>query len=271
MSDEIFSIAAPFLDVAELAQGYVDRADGERLLLPLPKSMPLGAPVRFVVYLSDGTPAFAGAGLCNQSSDQGRTVPPEQRYETLLESLRFDARSRPVYDYIVAVRAAVYAESDSEARIGSSGSDAESRADDDSDDANEVDVDATAVLDLFAQHRNEASRAAAGSPGDVTSVHRTPTPLPNQDGELAFRATPVEHSTHIAGTRDPSFIPPPIPTGLLTRPARTMHWQPAPPRRPTPRPASGLFRYGLAGLPRPAHPPRPELDPSLHVAPAPRP
>jgi hypothetical protein len=256
MSDEIFSIAAPFPDIAELAQGYVDRADGERLLLPLPKAMAQGAPVRFVVYLSDGTPAFAGAGLCSESSDQGRAVAPEQRFETLLESLRFDARSRPVYDYIVAVRAAVYAESDPEARIGSAGSDAES-----SDGASQVDVDATAVLDLFAQHRQPASGPIA---------HRTPTPSPDQDGELAFRPTP-EHSTHIAGTRDPSFIPPPIPTGLLTRPARTMHWQPAPPRRPTPRPASGLFRYGLAGLPSPARPPRPELDPSLQVLPAPRP
>jgi hypothetical protein len=266
MSDEIFSIAAPFADIAELAQGYVDRADGERLLLPLPKAMAQGAPIRFVVYLSDGTPAFAGAGLCNESSDQGRAVAPEQRFETLLDSLRFDARSRPVYDYIVAVRAAVYAESDAGARIGSAGSDAES-----SDGANEVDVDATAVLDLFAQHRHEASSpAGAGSVGDGTMPHRTRTPSPEQDGELAFRSTP-EHSAHIAGTRDPSFIPPPIPTGLLTRPARTMHWQPAPPRRPTPRPASGLFRYGLAGLPSPARPPRPELDPSLQVIPAPRP
>jgi hypothetical protein len=266
MSDEIFSIAAPFPDVAELAQGYVDRADGERLLLPLPKAIALGAPVRFVVYLSDGTPAFAGAGLCNQSSDQGRTVPPEERFETLLESLRFDARSRPVYDYIVAVRAAVYVDADSEGRTGSA--DAESSE----DEGSEVDVDATAVLDLFAQHRHEASSPPRqGAVGDVTSVRTSYAPPPEQDAEHAVRSPSGEHSTHIAGTRDPSFIPPPIPTGLLTRPARTMHWQPAPPRRPTPRPASGLFRYGLAGLPRPPRPPRPELDPSLHVAPAPRP
>jgi hypothetical protein len=261
MSDEIFSIAAPFPDVAELAQGYVDRADGERLLLPLPKSMPLGAPVRFVIYLSDGTPAFAGAGLCSESSDQGRAVAAEQRYETLLDSLRFDERSRPVYDYIVAVRAAVYAESAGQAQISSDGADVESRADDE----DEVDVDATAVLDLFAHHHHEAGNVGG------TSVYRTPAPSPDQDGERAFRGASVDQPAYVAVAREPSFVPPPIPTGLLRRPARTMHWQPSPPRRPTPRPASGMFRYGLGGLPSPERPPRPELDPSLQVTPAPRP
>jgi hypothetical protein len=265
MSDEIYSIAAPYPDVAELAQGYVDRADGERLLLPLPKSMPVGAPVRFVIYLSDGTPAFAGAGLCSESSDQGRAVPADQRYETLLDSLRFDARSRPVYDYIVAVRAAVYADSAGQAEAGRPEAEVELRPEAEDRAGDEVDVDATAVLDLFAQHRHE--------PGTVggTSIYRTPVPSPEQEGERASRATPVDPSTYVSGTREPSFIPPPIPTGLLRRPARTMHWQPSPPRRPTPRPASGMFRYGLGGLPRPERPPRPELDPSLQVAPAPRP
>jgi len=261
MSDEIFSIAAPYPGVAELAQGYVDRADGERLLLPLPKSMPVGAPVRFVIYLSDGTPAFAGAGLCSESSDQGRAVAADQRYETLLDSLRFDERSRPVYDYIVAVRAAVYAESAGQAQFGSAGAEVDSPPDDQDE---EVDVDSTAVLDLFAQHRQEAGTVGG------TSIYRTPVPSPDQGAQSAFRVAVVEPAP-IASAREPSFVPPPIPTGLLTRPARTMHWQPSPPRRPTPKPASGMFRYGLTGLPRPERPPRPELDPSHYVAPAPRP
>src|SRR5215813_1595907 len=109
MSDEIFTVSTPFPDVASLAQSYMNRADGERLLLALRESCAAGTGVRFVVYLADGTPAFAGAGLCVQVSDQGRAVPPEQRYETLLDTLQFDERSRPVYDYIVAVRSAAYA------------------------------------------------------------------------------------------------------------------------------------------------------------------
>jgi hypothetical protein len=68
-----------------------------------------------------------------------------------------------------------------------------------------------------------------------------------------------------------SFIPPPLPTGILQRPARALHWQPAPPRRPTPLPQTGLFRYSGPGLPKPAAAPRPDLDPSQLVQRAPRP
>ncbi|HEX7476219.1 MAG TPA: hypothetical protein VF331_00290 [Polyangiales bacterium] len=116
MSDDVFTIATPFGDVAELGQGYVNRADGERILLPLPSEAAPGEGVRFIVQLADGTPAFAGAGRCVQASDQGSTVEPAERFETLLDNLAFDDRSRPVYDYIVAVRQAVYAAGGPEAQ-----------------------------------------------------------------------------------------------------------------------------------------------------------
>jgi hypothetical protein len=116
MSDDVFTIATLFGDVAELGQGYVNRADGERILLPLPSEAAPGEGVRFIVQLADGTPAFAGAGRCVQASDQGGTVEPAERFETLLDNLAFDDRSRPVYDYIVAVRQAVYAAGGPEAQ-----------------------------------------------------------------------------------------------------------------------------------------------------------
>lgn len=268
MSEETFSITAPFPDVASLAQGYVNRADGERLLLPLPQAFATGAIVRFMVHLVDGTPAFAGVGMCVQSSDQGPAVEPENRFETLLDSLRFDARSQPVYDYIVAVRASLYADSqpdepqpEPEVHVGAVQSDAPAPAP-------EVDVDATAVRDVFAQNRQETVRPDGNS--DRPRAESSPSIEPGtlEPGSGAY-PRPSESGSVVA--RDPSFIPPPIPTGLLRRPARTMHWQPAPPRRPTPRPASGLFRYGLAGLPRPNRAPRPEIDASLWVRPAHRP
>ena len=69
--------------------------------------------MRFVVYLSDGTPAFAGAGLCAQSERSGRHRASRAALRDLLDSLNFDERSRPVYDYIVAVRNAAYAQPES--------------------------------------------------------------------------------------------------------------------------------------------------------------
>jgi hypothetical protein len=253
MSDEILSVETPFSDVAALAQGYMNRADGERLLLPLSATTPQGGGVRFVVFLVDGTPAFAGAGLCLQVSDQGGTVPPEERFETLLNTLQFDERSRPVYDYIVAVRNAAY--------------------------TRQQDAPAEQVTDSEAAPSYEEASAViatplpeVGPPGDSGSWSNPPI----AETQAAFQSVDSDEAVQarvslLASAREPSFVPPPIPTGLLTRPARATHWQPAPPRRPTPRPASGMFRYGSAGLPRPARPPRPDLDPEQWVQPAPHP
>jgi hypothetical protein len=122
MSDDVFAVRTGFNDVAELGQGYLERADGERMLLPLPVEVTQGEGVRFIVYLVDGTPAFAGAGRAVQVSDQGGEVAAEDRYETLIDGLVFDERSRPVYDYIVAVRQMAYADlgaaAEAEAAVG---------------------------------------------------------------------------------------------------------------------------------------------------------
>jgi len=59
---------------------------------------------------------------------------------------------------------------------------------------------------------------------------------------------------------------------VLTRPVLHASWSPEPAPRPEPSPSSGLFQYAVgAGLPRPGEPPRPQIDPSLRVAPAPQP
>lgn len=343
MSEEIFSIATPFPDVASLAQGYLNRADGERLLLPLSGACPQGSGLRFVVYLADGTPAFAGAGLCSQVSDQGETVPLEQRYETLLEALQFDERSRPVYEYIVAVRNAAYAQQQGEQA---------EPADPDAVDADAVDADAgyaeavvedaSPVESAEAYADADAYEAADAAEEDAASLMQAeqlvrpavsgddpesawaeaegtlaeagaevaeiepqaayesaqpvafdPEPDPELQAEPAFEsafepasefeadaALEVLDAAQIADDASlapdqaaaaSSFIPPPLPTGLLTRPARTTHWQPSAPRRATPRPSTGLFQYASSGLPRPANPPFPSLDRAAFIEPAPRP
>jgi hypothetical protein len=272
MSEEIFSVATPFPDVASLAQGYMNRADGERLLLPLPLANASGTGVRFVVYLSDGTPAFAGAGLCSQASDQGDTVPSEQRYETLLDTLNFDERSRPVYDYIVAVRNAAYAQQQEEqyaeavvsdeVPVGEVGEEVQAFGGDDE----------PTVFQRVGQRAPSTQPPPISAPPPDPSV-APPAPEPEVADAIAIESMPAQAALADAAAlmRQQSFVPPPIPTGLLTRPARAMHWQPAPPRRPTPRPSTGLFRYGTGGLPRPAGVPRPEIDPAVRVQPAPRP
>lgn len=303
MSDDILSVATPFPDVATLAQGYINRVDGERLLLPLEVAIDEGAGVRFVIYLGDGTAAFAGAGRCVQVSDQGTNVPPNARYETLVDSLELDDRSRPVYDYIVAVRAAAYGQTE-EAQ------DADEHVEDVAPaelEAAPVDLDAAMDVDIAslppAQAAPLSEPAAAVDDADfgfdaepaaeTDALEALPEQLSEEDAEAAHAyaslhpAAPEPQDLLVPSVRpasiptsaipesfrpeQASFIPPPLPTGILQRPARALHWQPAPPRRPTPLPQTGLFRYSGPGLPKPAAAPRPDLDPSQLVQRAPRP
>ncbi len=72
--------------------------------------------------------------------------------------------------------------------------------------------------------------------------------------------------------------PPAAPAGFsiettdraLTRASRGATWEPNLALAPEPRAPSGLFPYA-SGLPVPEHAPRPDLDPSYHIQPAPRP
>ena len=275
MSDDILTVPTPFADVVALAQGYLNRADGERLLLPLQNECSDGGGVRFVVLLGDGTPAFAGAGLCVQVSDQGGTVPPEQRYETLLDSLQFDERSRPVYDYIVAVRNAAYAQQTTPGDTQAAQPEVE--ADLAELDGGGHDDEATAIVSpgaiaaararpvpSAAPGGHEWSASGQGEPATSWAPSQPPPGAPSYAAPAMPPYSPSEPAM-------PSFVPPPIPTGILTRPARAAHWQPLPPRRPSARPSSGVFRYAAGALPRPSSPPHPDIDPAQRVTPAPRP
>ncbi|MFW6050587.1 MAG: hypothetical protein ACODAU_05405 [Myxococcota bacterium] len=59
----------------------------------------------------------------------------------------------------------------------------------------------------------------------------------------------------------------------LTRPSLAINWEPQAGAAPEPagEPDLELFRYGMGELPVPDAPPRPEMDPSYRVGPAPRP
>lgn len=341
MSEDILSVATPFPDVATLAQGYINRVDGERLLVPLEVACGEGEGVRFVIYLGDGTAAFAGAGRCVQVSDQGSNVPPDARYETLIDSLELDERSRPVYDYIVAVRAAAYGQTEAaedgaaevdagevegaeveaaeveaaeveaaEVYAGEATLDVDSEVEADSAPL-EVDLEPAVTASEPAQPVGEQEayedNGFGYEPAVTASAEPEVDPFEEAPGELreaegyaaeplaserpAPESVPADSAVAEPAPLPPSvrpgaiptaaldsfrpeaasFIPPPLPTGILQRPALALHWQPAPPRRPTPLPQTGLFRYSGPGLPKPAGAPRPDLHPSQLVQRAPRP
>jgi len=260
MSDEIFEIATQFSEVAELGQGYVDRADGERILLTLPRAVAEGEGVRFIVHLVDGTPAFAGAGRCVQVSDQGPDVNPTERYETLLDALAFDERSRPVYEYIVAVREMAYAV---EANTANGPAD-------------EAVYETEASISAWpeASSTEQMSQPPAGllpAPGVDASSGQESSAEPQASGPATDPSPEPDAAASFAPDLLASVLPQPLPTGILTRPAIAAHWQPMAPRPPRPSSRPSRFRYPAGTLPAPAFPPRPQLDESQWVQPAARP
>ena len=76
----------------------------------------------------------------------------------------------------------------------------------------------------------------------------------------------------VSAPREPGKLPSPHTFNgrALTRASHPAAWSPEPSQRPDPAQSSGLFDY-QGGVPRPAQPPRPELDASQRVQPAPRP
>jgi hypothetical protein len=283
MSDEIFEVMTSFADVAELGQGYIDRADGERILLALPRATREGEGVRFIIVLADGTPAFAGAGRCAQVSDQGAEVDAQGRYETLLDSLAFDERSRPVYEYIVAVRQMAYADAEGAAG-GEAGVVEEAVYETDASISGWPEASPTEPMsqppDSLAPTREVETLEPALSEPALSEPALSEPALSEPPSQMAGPTTdpsPAPPATEPPPRPDFSYavlasvLPEPLPTGMLTRPAIAAHWQPVAPRPPRPSSRPSRFRYPIGTLPMPSAPPRPDLDESQWVRPAPSP
>ncbi|MEM9192149.1 MAG: hypothetical protein AAGF12_23455 [Myxococcota bacterium] len=100
-------------------------------------------------------------------------------------------------------------------------------------------------------------------------------------GDAEFENVPVDDVQIDMGSVPASAPPPPAqPAGfaiqppvdgqILVRPSVQASWHPAPLPVPESRPDAGYFSF-QGGLPLPAEPPRPEIDPSMRVQRAPQP
>jgi hypothetical protein len=298
MSDEIFEVVTHSVDVAALGQDYSDRVDGERILLGLPRALEVGDEVRFVVLLLDGTPAFAGAGRCVQVNDQGSNA-GVSRFDTLIDSLAFDERSAPVYEYIVAVRQLAYQEAESagsDESIEAGGGDVDVAMPSSAPpEPSPWDAEATRIgrgsIPPEAHRPAPARDLAAEAYGDRTTPHEftpssLPTPVPTASATARPRPVgssvlpePSEPEPLSVAAQPRRVIPPayttippePLKTGILTRPALAAHWAPAAPRPPhrSLRPTS--FQSHPGPLAVPEVPPRPKIDRSQWIERAPAP
>jgi len=134
-------------------------------------------------------------------------------------------------------------------------------------------VEGTVSLAALAPSAGDAGEAAAGGGLFAEALEREThggSAPPESVGPTSMEI-PEGRSTFAGDERGSLVRASLIPTGMLTRPALGLEWEPQAPREPMPTGSSGLFAYNGSGIPRPARPPYPELDRSMWVTPAPRP
>lgn len=235
----VVTVHTDFSDLNQMAEGLIGRVNETHVILPAQEPVSVGEWAQFAVTLVDGTPAFAGRGRCVTFVDNGEERMPHQRFDVVFDSLEFDPRGEQIHAHILALTGT------------------EEVANDQSGDGGEVDVsdDFSRASESpgFEADQGDAPEEDYGGEGEATVTAGA------QMAALAYASESMEDlgvsSVH-PSTPNESYDDEEDSLGVTNRP---------------PAPLNGASFHYPGGLPFPARPPRPQLDPSLRVTPAPRP
>lgn len=263
------SVPTPFTDINELAESFSSRVDEERLMLPNDQEIPEGEWVRFEVTFEDGTAALAGTGRCSGCYDNGDDRAPEHRFDIVLDALELDEMAQVYFERLIVARQSMAGEA-STGQVAAPPP--EEPMSDDTVAVDEMPSEPEAPVPQF-----DASAPAEWEESAPTELGALPEqPQPRKSKQPA--APPARLTAPVGAIYDlppptkPGELPSPHANGsVLTRRHVAASWAPIPAERPERGASTGYFQYGQGVLPAPAAPPRPNLDDSLRVAPAPRP
>lgn len=297
---QVVTVQTEFSDLNQMAQGLVERVDETRVILPGPDRVDEGEWVQFAVNLVDGTPGFAGVGRCVTAVDNGDERPAEMRFDLVIYSLQFDQRGQDVYQHILLSRqqliqqaggaeeapAPDYEDEENEPTvIGDSLELSEPPA----EDAGYAPVAAATTTDPYTGEAPAAEMVGMDEVSEVASdeVEFSPDVLQPADSDTGEVATHDLDFEDLAAAGEPPGEAPseygeaygeaygaePVADAALQAQPDGMGAVDAmdsDPTNPPPAPSTAAFVYP-DGLPFPAVPPRPDLNPALAVSPAPRP
>jgi len=292
MTQTTLTVPTAFVDISQLAEGLADRADEERLMLYGPEAIPDNTWVRFQVLLADQSAAIEGIGRAIATIDGGEERPEVARFDIVLDSLELEGTGQVVYERILMFRAGAFSGEqvtgelslDQVEEVEEAAAAAQPPMAADPEPVSTGGWDDTDPPPVSAALAQGGWDGAAEEPVDVVDVaddelYAEPEAMGRAEPQEAH-AEDVVDVTSIPPAAAPAS-PPPAPTGFqleplgsngraLTRPSRDTAWYPEMDVSPDSQPSSGLFAFS-GGLPVPAVPPRPDLDPSLRISPAPRP
>ncbi len=293
---QVVTVHTDFTDLNQMAQGLIGRVDPVKVILPGPEPVDAGEWVQFAVTLLDGTPGFAGVGRCVTAVDNGEERSSHQRFDVVIDSLQFDPRGQQVFEHILLLSGY---EGEGEPAGAQADDYAYGGADDDQayEDVSAQEVPTGAYYEAqgvemmsggqYGAVATEFTGSAIEVPADALEEVRAAEAA--NDDYAEDEATMIGESPDLAGMEDDdrATVPPTAQAAAvapfagqddieegafeLEVPTGAVDMLSAPPRMPsTARSNGAVFSYP-DGLPFPEKPPRPALDPSMRVSPAPRP
>lgn len=252
------TILTPFADLAELTENFAQRVDEQRLMLPYAEAMPEGEWIQFEVQLADGTAALQGVGKVQGAFDNGEEHPPEYRFDLVLEELQLEGMHEVMFERLLVARETQLKGEPVTGEVSVEELEREQAA-----------RTQSVAADGAWDDPNESTIAArSGSAGEAVGAGEVD--LGDLDDEPAVERRAA--APRAVPRREPVALPSPHAFNgrALTRPSYPPAWSPEPAPRRAAAQSSGYFDY-QGGVPCPTRPPRPELDPTQRVQPAPRP
>ena len=234
---QVVTVHTDFTDLNQMTQGLIGRVNDSHVILPAHEAVDVGEWVQFAVTLYDGSPAFAGVGRCVTFVDNGEDRQPHQRFDVVFDSLQFDTRGQQIYEHILAL------------------SGIEPGAEPALEDASNG---TGSFVDVSADFSTSSVPAAPMDEGESTTVIASDAEFKEALARSAVHHLDADEVASVPpGDEEPATNPPPASAPAAYRASNGA--------------VNGASFSYPNGLPFPAKPPRPELDASLKVTPAPRP
>ncbi|MEY4509800.1 MAG: hypothetical protein RLZZ450_1922 [Pseudomonadota bacterium] len=302
---QLVTVQTDFVDLEQMAEGLTGRVHATHVILPAGDAVDEGEWAQFEIALHDGSAGLAGIGRCVTVVDNGDERAAHQRFDVVFDSLQFDTHEQQVFEHILALHGTGGQQLEEVADV-----DAESLPPQTTEDtgafvdvsteftgSQQVHVSSESIEPEAVEHDDMALDPVAGVAHDDTDDDENAerTMIASVD-ELEPAGTDAMSMNFEPGGEDNDAVPH---THLAT-PVRTGNGssngasygharssaahavqplieegfeEPLSGERiaPTPRVVNGAAFAYTNGIPFPAKPPRPDLEPALRVTPAPRP
>jgi hypothetical protein len=286
---QLVAVQTDFRDIDQMAHGLAGRVHATHVILPAGEAVDEGEWAHFEIVLQDGSAGLAGLGRCVTVVDNGEERMPHQRFDVVIDSLQFDTDEQRVFDHVLALHGEPGDEIEQVADA-----DAESLPPVSHDDSSfEVSAEFTGSVEIANSDVSELSSVNPSSVGYDEGQDEERTMIASAADIHAFDDEPV--SVPAPGGEENDVEPPALPMSGRSvgggggyshghGGASTAHAiAPAAYGEELEEPVSGeriappvravngtLFSYAN-GIPIPSKPPRPQLDATQRVTPAPRP